>query len=321
MWEVVLLGLLTGAHAANWGAYKDAPYEGWRPVSYLRSIVVGAVLALLLTLLLGRDALPPLVVLAGILYTLERFGTEWWKSILREDDQKAYTIPMRFGVHGRPVESRLRRYVIGIGVVLAIAVVCAVGSAIQDATRSTSVSVAVLLGGTGGWLTAVGGAWKDAPVEGFSGWKFLRSPVVATAWAIPLSTFTRDWLTLALSAAGFAVASIETYKTFLTRGRPPGKFAGKPVRAAFRRRRRLFALSHAALWGAFAAAAAMTEKQAVAAGSAMSSAASTLMCVVAALAALSVVSTVAGGSAQEPEPAPAPEEPPRGRPGLSDLTR
>src|SRR3954453_5384896 len=35
--------------------------------------------------------------------------------------------------------------------------------------------------------TAVGGAWKDAPIEGFSGWKFLRSPAIATAWAVPFS--------------------------------------------------------------------------------------------------------------------------------------
>ena len=45
----------------------------------------------------------------------------------------------------------------------------------------------MLVGGTGGWLTAVGGAWKDAPVEGFSGWKFLRSPAVATGWALLLA--------------------------------------------------------------------------------------------------------------------------------------
>ena len=54
----------------------------------------------------------------------------------------------------------------------------------------------------GGWLTAVGGAWKDAPVEGFSGWKFLRSPAVATLWAIVLCRFTGDWVLLAVAAAG-----------------------------------------------------------------------------------------------------------------------
>ncbi len=88
----------------------------------------------------------------------------------------------------------------------------------------------MLVGGIGGWLTAVGGAWKDAPVEGFSGWKFLRSPVVATAWTIMLLPFTQDWVSLTFAAAGLSVLSIETYKTFFTGGRPPGKFDGKPMR-------------------------------------------------------------------------------------------
>jgi hypothetical protein len=88
----------------------------------------------------------------------------------------------------------------------------------------------VVVGGIGGWLTAVGGAWKDAPVEGFSGWKFLRSPVVATAWTTMLLPFTQDWVALTFAAAGLSVLSIETYKTFFTGGRPPGKFDGKPIR-------------------------------------------------------------------------------------------
>jgi hypothetical protein len=296
--EVVALGLLTGAHAANWGAYKDTPYEGWRPVSYLRSVVFGGVLAALLVAVLRADAWPPLVVLAGVLYTLERFGTEWWKSILRDDDQKAYTIPMRFGIGGRTVENRSHRLGVGLGVVIAVAGLGAVGTIAQDATGSTGLAPAVLLGGTGGWLTAIGGAWKDAPVEGFSGWKFLRSPVVATAWAIPLSAFTRDWLVLSLSAAGFAVASIETYKTFLTRGRPPGKFAGKPVVCSARPARRAFAVVHAGLWCAFAAMAVMTEKPSPVVGAAMSSTASAVIGVVAALAAACVLLTAFAGTEQ-----------------------
>lgn len=65
------------------------------------------------------------------------------------------------------------------------------------------------VGAAGGWATAVGGAWKDAPIEGFSSWKFLRSPAVATAWAVPLSLLTNSWVTLLLASAGFAVATID----------------------------------------------------------------------------------------------------------------
>jgi hypothetical protein len=48
------------------------------------------------------------------------------------------------------------------------------------------------------------------------------------------------------------VASIETYKTFLTGGRPPGKFADKPVRYAASTVRGVFALLHALLWATLA---------------------------------------------------------------------
>ncbi len=110
----------------------------------------------------------------------------------------------------------------------------------------------ILVAGISGWLTAIGGAWKDAPVEGFSGWKFLRSPVVATAWALPLSFLTDNWVLLSFSAGGFAVASIETYKAFLVRNRPPGKFDGKPVLYHYAYRRDVLAGAHALLWGALA---------------------------------------------------------------------
>ena len=41
---VVILALLTGTHAATWGAFKDSPFEGFKPVSFARTIVL-AVLA------------------------------------------------------------------------------------------------------------------------------------------------------------------------------------------------------------------------------------------------------------------------------------
>lgn len=248
------LGLLTGLHAATWGAYKDAPFEGFRWRSYVRSIVVGGVAALLLAATTSVESTQPAVLLVGLFYTLERLSTEWWKTILREDDQGAYSIPMRLGVGGRPVDSRLVRYLVGALIVVGLLGACWAVTAVQPLLPVLPAPLTVLIGGIGGWLTACGGAWKDAPIEGFSGWKFLRSPVVATAWAVPLSFTTDSWVLLTLAAGGFSVATIETYKTFLTGGRPPGKFATKPVRFHVPRIRRLLALMHATLWGTLAVA-------------------------------------------------------------------
>jgi hypothetical protein len=227
---VGLVGSLGGLHAASWGAFKDSPFEGFKPASFGRSVALGLTASLVLALTTDLDSIRSVLLLIGICYALERLTTEWWKSIVREDEQSAYSIPMRLAVHGQPVEDRHRRYALGVGVAVAIVVLCWVAKVLQSALPQLPLWGVVLVAGAGGWLTAVGGAWKDAPIEGFSGWKFLRSPAVATFWAVVLCRFTDDWVTLAVAAGGWSVISIETYKTFLTGNRPPGKFADKPVR-------------------------------------------------------------------------------------------
>jgi hypothetical protein len=185
----------------------------------------------------------------GLCVTGERLCTEWWKTFVREDPQEAYAIPMRFAVRGRPVESRAVRHLVGAATVVGLLLAVHTASIGQRRLGATPWWVDVLVGATGGWLTAVGGAWKDAPIEGFSPWKFLRSPAVATAWAIVLLPFAETWWVLAVAAGGWSVASIETYKTFLTGGRPPGKFAGKPVRFHAALPRRWCRVTHATCWG------------------------------------------------------------------------
>jgi hypothetical protein len=228
---VILLALICGTHAATWGAFKDTPFEGFKLVSFVRSIFVAMGVALLLAAATDLEKTMTPIVLVGLLYAAERLATELWKSFIREDDQSAYAIPMRIALLGRPVDGRFPRYLTGLLVVGGMVSVGGFATALQPAGGGAPWML-LLVGGLGGWLTAVGGAWKDAPVEGFSGWKFLRSPVVATAWTIMLVPFTGSWVMLSVAAAGLAVLSIETYKTFFTGGRPPGKFDGKPTHAA-----------------------------------------------------------------------------------------
>jgi hypothetical protein len=244
---VVVLALLTGIHAATWGAYKDSPFEGFKPVSFARTIVLALVAAAGLALLTELETTMAPLVFVGLIYAVERLATELWKSFLREDDQEAYAIPMRIAILGRTVDGRLSRYLMGIGVLVAVVVMALAAAALQPAGGG-SLPLLVLVGGIGGWLTAVGGAWKDAPVEGFSGWKFLRSPVVATAWTIMLLPFTQDWVALTFAAAGLSVLSIETYKTFFTGGRPPGKFDGKPIRPGVEVQRHWCQLLHSGVY-------------------------------------------------------------------------
>lgn len=249
-------GLFAAGHSASWGAYKDSPFEGFRWRSYLRTFLLAVPVSVMLSFWLPVSTPAAAIVLVGVTYALERLGTEWWKSIVRNDDQAAYTIPMRLGLFGRTVDRPGVRYAAGTVVVAIVALGLAglhlAQAALPLAPAPVGLLVTLAVGSVGGWATAVGGAWKDAPIEGFSFWKFLRSPAVATAWAIPVAALTPSWPALVIASAGFAVVSIETYKTFFTRGRPPGKFAGKPVLAALPRVRGLLAVQNAAWWVAFA---------------------------------------------------------------------
>lgn len=243
----VILGVLTGLHAATWGAFKDTPFEGFRWLSFVRSIGLGGVVGLVVA---WEDPQEAALVLIGLLYAGERLSTEWWKAFLREDPQSSYAIPMRVAVGGRPVDARLPRYATGAAVLVALALSAVALPPL--ARHGAPVWATVLVGGTGGWLTAVGGAWKDAPIEGFSTWKFLRSPAVATLWALVLVPVVDGWWVLAISAGGLSVLVIETYKTFLTGGRPPGKFAGKPIRFLQPSARDRCRLLHCLVYGAIA---------------------------------------------------------------------
>ncbi|MEO6512795.1 MAG: hypothetical protein ABIO16_17485 [Nocardioides sp.] len=254
----VPLALVAGAHAATWGAYKDAPYEGFHPLRQVRTLLL-ACLAAITAVMTGLVDPHGLVPAVGVVYTLERLATEWWKTIVRVDDQSAYTIPMRLGFRGHPIDVTWIRYAVGVLVLagmagLGVGVHLAQIVAAHSGTGLPWWLLVVTVGGLGGWATAVGGAWKDAPVEGFSFWKFLRSPFVAMAWAVPLSLMTSDWLTLCLAAGGLAVFSIETYKTFWTGGHPPGKFANQRRVFELVGVRRTLGRVHAGTWVSLALA-------------------------------------------------------------------
>ena len=111
------------------------------------------------------------------------------------------------------------------------------------------VWLVVAIGGLGGWISAFGGAWKDAPKEGFQIFKFFRSPIIASLFALALSYLSDDLVLVTLAATGFCVATTETYKTFFFPSVPRGKFAGMPVHFPdMLRKRQPFILLYAAIW-------------------------------------------------------------------------
>jgi len=142
------------------------------------------------------------------------------------------------------------RWSVGIGV-LAVIVFCvwAVPVLQRNYPDVPAWLVVLTIGSWGGWLTAFGGAWKDAPVEGFETFKFFRSPGISLAWAILVAFFTDSWLFIGIAGAGYSVASIETYKTFFFPSKPRGKFAGKPItNPEMLRKRQYFVPVYVAIW-------------------------------------------------------------------------
>ena len=245
------VGLLSGAHASIWGVYKDAPHEGFGRRRFARSMIVGGISAAMISLLVGVVPTSPeaVVVLFGLAYAIERGIVEVWKTFVRDEDQSKYFIPMQFTIRGVPVSHRGLRGLVG-SIVVAFVAACVAGLAridVSDAAHSASTLIGS--GVVAGVLVAIGGAWKDAPKEGFDPVKFCRSPAMTVTYTLLLSSLTGSVLHAAVAAIGFERATAETYKTFFFPNRPRGKFAGKPILfpEMLVRRRRLVPV-FAAIW-------------------------------------------------------------------------
>jgi len=227
----VLVGLAAGLHTSTWGMYKDAPHEGFAWPKFFRSTVVGGVAGYLLQYFLQFDLslASNLAVFFGGCYVTESALVEFWKTFLRVEDQSKYFIPMQFSVFGNVVENRSTQLMVGFTYVVVVLLIGYGVNALQYAVQLPGLLVVVTIGAVGGWLSAFGGAWKDAPKEGFQIFKFFRSPLMAAAFAFLLAHFTQDWIVLAGAALGYTIATTETYKTFFFLSRPRGKFQGMPV--------------------------------------------------------------------------------------------
>lgn len=247
----LLVGTAAGLHTSTWGMYKDAPHEGFTWARYFRSTIIGAVIAPIVVALseLNVFSAGGMVVLFGFTYVIERAMVEFWKTFLREQDQSKYFIPMQFSFRGEVVESRAIRLSFGAAYLCGeILAVWGVYSLQYISWPSPYIAVAVV-GSIGGWISAFGGAWKDAPKEGFETLKFFRSPVFALTYAFMLANFTDNFLMICFGALGYTIATIETYKTFFFPSKPRGKFAGMPVHfPEMLEKRKAFVPLYVAIW-------------------------------------------------------------------------
>ncbi|GIV31633.1 MAG: hypothetical protein KatS3mg029_0984 [Saprospiraceae bacterium] len=251
----LITGLLAGLHASTWGMYKDSPHEGFSWMKYFRSALIGAVYGPIVWKLTGLDlgGAAGVFLLWGATYMAERLTLEVWKTFLRSEDQSKYFIPMQLHVFGRVVQSRPARYLAALAYVGGIALVgwgiVALWKGWQQGSVTLHPYLLLLPLSIGGWVSAFGGAWKDAPIEGFETFKFFRSPAMAYFYAWVAAQLTDNFVVIAMCSIGFTVATIETYKTFFFPSKPRGKFAGKPILfPEMLQKRKPFAWLYVAIW-------------------------------------------------------------------------
>jgi hypothetical protein len=248
----LIIGLAAGAHSATWGMYKDAIHEGFTYRKYFRSIILSGIIAVVAELIAELDVTRAygIIVLYGLVYVIERVMLEFYKSFLREEDQSKYFIPMQFHVQGKIVQSRVKRWLAGVAYAIGVTLVVVGLHYLQRASlQIPGVAVVFIIGSCGGWIAAFGGAWKDAPIEGFELSKFFRSPLLALTYALLLACFTTNYVFIAMGAMGYAIGTIETYKTFFFPNKPRGKFAGKPIQyPEMLKKRKKFVPLYLAIW-------------------------------------------------------------------------
>jgi len=219
---VLLVSSLSGLYTSTWGAYKDGPYEGFSSLRFPRSVFFSIGIALFLCygpLSIG-DRFRSVSLFNVFLLTMgiERMVTEVYKACFRNSDQTRFLIPQRMTLLGHPVESELFRMLTGVVLLAAIFVIPFLPKVI------TGLPAFVAVGFLTGLFICGGGAYKDAPFEGFDPRKFFRSAIVLAA-ASPLIYLLGplELGFLIYTFGGLERLLVEYYKSYVMRS-VPGKF-------------------------------------------------------------------------------------------------
>ncbi|MCP4723477.1 MAG: hypothetical protein GY863_00500 [bacterium] len=215
------VSLISGLYTSLWGAFKDCPYEDFKPKTFPRSVYFNLVIFLTLYHLpFFYDRFVPLSYIHVFFITMgiERALAEFYKGFFRTEDQEKYFVPSRISFFGKYVTSDLLRY--SVGVLLVVGVFCVLFIDV----KIESFWGFLIVSSSGGLAVALGGAYKDAPFEGFDFLKFLKSPGVM-AFAAPVFYFLGpiNLGFLILMNCGLERFTVEYYKTYILRNMS-GKF-------------------------------------------------------------------------------------------------
>ncbi|MBI4034180.1 MAG: hypothetical protein HY378_01370 [Candidatus Brennerbacteria bacterium] len=153
-------------------------------------------------------------VFFAFVVVFERFTVEAYKLFIREEDQRKYFIPQQLHFLGNLINNKPARYLVGLFIVSLVLVSFYV-PLIFPVNFQSILFVGLFWGAIGGLANSIGGALKDAPLEGFAPLKFWRSTVMAGLWGAIFSFFTSHPSLLLLASVGAERMTIEFYKTFI----------------------------------------------------------------------------------------------------------
>jgi hypothetical protein len=247
------VGAFSGLYSACWGAYKDSLFEKFESKKFARSIIIGFILGIILFYFLRYNAISNINLGIFFLFvmTFERLFTESLKAFVRNENQDKYKIPSKLHIFGKTVESKFFRLLIGI-IFISLAIALFYLPPLLNITFNSKILAGIFWGAIAGLIgSAAGGAWKDAPIEGFNPIKFFRSPLVGAIWGALLIFFIDNYSVLLFACIGGERMVIELYKTFVLKS-IPGKFnATKPKYIDWISKRKKFILPYLISWGVF----------------------------------------------------------------------
>lgn len=219
---VVLLGLAAGLHAALYGAYKDSPHESFLPRRFVRELVIAAIVAAAMAglgLVGGETSF--IIYLSA--FALSRITTEFWKLFVRVEPQGDYRIPTQIHCVTGVVRNPLLRLLMGAGYLTSIyGIYCAFKLLPESLPLPLQ---GVIVGSVIGLAEAMGGAYKDGSIEGFSWRKFAKSPSFGALGGLIASAHTDNLAFLFLASIGSMRMFLELLFKIIPHDYAPGKFS------------------------------------------------------------------------------------------------
>jgi len=241
------LAWAAGLHAALYGAWKDSPFESFKPGSFMRELVIATFVGLALCQV-DRLASPFLIFLSA--FTLSRIVTEFYKMFVRNERQDVYRIPTQIHWVGHVVTNPAMRLVLGLAWLGAIyGLYCALTLLPHEWSPTLVGPVAGLTLGT---ALAIGGGYKDGSVTRFCVHKFVRSPINGAIGGLIVSLHAGGLRFFVLGAIACERMLTELFFKMLRPGYVGGHFKStEPVFPEWVARRRVFVVPYVLTWALF----------------------------------------------------------------------